>query len=624
MDKKNTNFGGISSALLRENFKQQWYVPALLFILYFLSGIFPVLMMDRESRGYYAQTSLANNNFFFGVFIVFVPLVTACIMIRYYHRADMAFALNSQPYSRGKLFNTNILSGWIFMVLPVVLTGLIYMAVSGSIETPIYGNGIIGWEQAYTVKTALMWIVESISLYTFYYGLCILAGSLVGNTVTQILGSLVFYGLVPALAGIFLLFSEYCLPGYSSSSEAILKVIMYSQPILGGLLSSATEIVLPDRIWYLVAGLLLILIAKFICNRAKLEKVGDSMIFRPVEAVVTVVITFIGGAILGLLFGYVFDNSLGMFLLGAFVGAAISFFLVKIILARSIRIFNKTNLKTFIAALVITFLFISSFVMDVTGFGRRVPGDSDIASVNVKGVSENILMLNSYDIYDEEGFYIKNKVFTEDEEFISKVTELHQYIADNKLYDFKGSENAPSMEVRLEYVLKNGKTFERFFNIRVDEKAEELLRDIANDKAMDEVMLIPEALKNGATRADIEIQIWKNDEDVEYHYGEIPGSGREDIARFIDLYNEDRKDDVITEVANKYEEYVPDETYDKPVTGEALYAYVNIYYKSTNSDAYDHNPNESYEPCVRIGVGRDDEKTFEFIKELCEKYPADY
>ncbi len=624
MDKKNTNFGGFSSALLRENFKQQWYVPALLFILYFLSGIFPVLMMDRETRGYYAQTSLANNNFFFGVFIVFVPLVTACIVMRYYHRADMAFALNSQPYSRGKLFNTNILSGWIFMVLPVVLTGLIYMAVSGSIETPIYGNGIIGWEQAYTVKTALMWIVESISLYTFYYGLCILAGSLVGNTVTQILGSLVFYGLVPALAGIFLLFSEYCLPGYSSSSETVLKVIMYSQPILGGLLSSATEIVLPDRIWYLVAGLLLILIAKFVCNRAKLEKVGDSMIFRPVEAVVTVVITFIGGAILGLLFGYVFDDSLGMFLLGALVGAAISFFLVKIILARSVRIFNKTNLRTFVAALVITVLFISSFVLDVTGFGGRVPGNSDIASVNVKGVSENILRLNSYDIYDEEGTYIKNEVFTEDGEFISKVTELHQYIADNKLYDFKDNENAPSMEVRLEYVLKNGKTFERFFNIKVDEKAEELLKDIANDKAVDEIMMIPEALKNGATRADIEIQFLKNGEEIGYYYGEIPGSGKDDIAKFIEQYNKDRKDDVITEVANRYEEYPNDETYEEPAAGETLYAYVNIYYRSTDPDAYDHNYYEGYEPCVRIGVGRDDEKTFEFMKELCEKYPADY
>ncbi len=623
MDKNRTNFGGFSSALFRENFKQHWYVPALLFILYFLSGIFPVLMMDRESRGFYALTSLANNNFIFGVFMVFMPMVTACIVMRYYHRADMAFALNSQPYSRGKLFNTNIHSGWIFMVLPVLLTGLIYMAVSGSIETPIYGNGIIGWEQTYTVKEVLIWMAESISLYTFYYGLCILAGSLVGNTVTQILGSLVFYALVPTLAGIVLLFSELCLPGYSSSSEAILKVIMYSQPLLGGMLSSATEIGLPDRIWYLIAGFLLIFIAKYICSKAKLEKVGDSMIFRSVEAVVTVVITFIGGAVLGLLFGFVFNDSLGMFLLGALVGAAISFFLVKIILARSIRIFNKTNLKTFIAALVITFLFISAFVLDITGFGGRVPGDSDIASVNVKGVSENVLRLNSYDVFDEEGFYFKNKVFTEDKDFIAKVTELHKYIADNKLYDFKDSENAPSMEVRLEYVLKNGKTFERSFNFIVDEKAEELLRDIANDKAVKDIMLIPETLKTGATRADIDLQYVENEKEVGYYYGEIPGSGKEDIARFIDMYNEDRKDDVITEVANRYEEYPGGEAYE-PVIGETVYGYVNIYYRSSDPDAYDRDPYESYEPCVRIGVGFDDKETLELIKELCEKYPADY
>jgi len=49
MDKNRTNFGGFSSALFRENFKQHWYVPALLFILYFLSGIFPVWGF-RESK----------------------------------------------------------------------------------------------------------------------------------------------------------------------------------------------------------------------------------------------------------------------------------------------------------------------------------------------------------------------------------------------------------------------------------------------------------------------------------------------------------------------------------------------------------------------------------------------
>ena len=623
MDKKKSNFGGISPALLRENFRQLWFIPALLFILYFLSGIFPVLMMDREDRGYYASACLANNNVFFGMFIVMIPMITACIVMRYYHRADMAFAMNSQPYSRGKLFNTNVLSGWIFMVVPVVLIGLIYMAVSGSVELPVYGNGVIGWEQAYTVKDALMWILESISLYTFYYGLSVLAGSLVGNTVTQILGSMVFYLLVPALAGIVLLFSEYCLPGYTSSSEFILHLIMYSQPILSGLLSSAFETVLPDRIWYLASGVLMLLIAKSVCKKARLEKVGDSMIFKPVEAVTTVVITFIGGSLLGILFGYVFNDSLGMFLLGAVSGAAISFFLVKIILARSIRIFNRTNLRTFIIALVITVLFISAFVLDVTGFGGRVPEDSSIKSVNAKYVSENVLRLNSYDIYDDENAYVKDSVFTEDKDFIAKVTELHRHIAENKLYDFKEDDKVPTMEVGFEYVLSNGKTFQRFFNIKVDEKAEELLRDIVNDDACDEVIMLPESLKTGASRADMDIQIWKNGEDVAYYFGDIPASGKEDIIKFIDMYNEERKDTVITEVANRYEAGDYQDQTDDPEAGESLYAYMNIYYKSTKTDPDRPNYYEDYEPCVRIGIGADDEKTLAFLKELCEKYPAE-
>lgn len=625
MDKRKIGFGGLSSALLKENFKQQWYVTALLFILYFLSGIFPVLMIDRENRGYYALSSLANNNFIFGVFITFVPMITACIVMRYYHRADMAFALNSQPYSRGKLFNTNVLSGWIFMVLPVLITGLIYMAVSGSIETPIYGNGTVDWEQTYTIKDALIWIVESISLYTFYYGLCILAGSLVGNTVTQILGSLVFYLLVPAMVGIWVLYSDLCLPGYSSSSESVLSVILYSQPLLGKLLSGAVKIVMPDRIWYLISGLLMILIAKFICNKARLEKVGDSMIFKPVEAVVTVVITFIGGAILGVLFGYVFNDSLGMFLLGALVGAAISFFLLKIILERSIRIFNRASLKTLAAALVITVLFVSAFVLDITGFARRVPEESSIVSVDVKGVSESVLRLNEYDMYDSEGFYVKDKVFSEDRDFISKVTALHHYAAENKLYEIKDYEDTPWMQVEFEYSLKNGKTFSRSFDIKVDETADRLLRDIMEDKAVHELMMLPEALKEGAVGADVDIQVWKREDDDSYTYGSIPRSGRDDIKKFIDIYNKDKEDDVIREVANRYESGSYENPGHEPTEGEMLYAYISIYYNSSDEATYDHNSMYGdFEPSVRIGISPEDKNALAFLEELCEKYPADY
>ena len=221
MDKKTNNFGGISSALLRENFRQLWFMPALLFILYFLAGIFPILMMNRESRGEYALSCLGNVNFLFGMFISAMPIVTACLVMRYYHRPDMAFALHAQPYSRGKLFDTQIFTGWLMLIVPVVITGLIYMALSGSIQLPVYGNGTTGWEQAYTAGNVVRWIGESIALYTFYYALCVLAGALVGNTVTQILGSLVFYFVVPALTGIVLLYSESCLTGFDSASDSL-------------------------------------------------------------------------------------------------------------------------------------------------------------------------------------------------------------------------------------------------------------------------------------------------------------------------------------------------------------------------------------------------------------------
>ena len=578
-------------------------------------------MMNRESRGEYALSCLGNVNFLFGMFISAMPIVTACLVMRYYHRPDMAFALHAQPYSRGKLFDTQIFTGWLMLIVPVVITGLIYMALSGSIQLPVYGNGTTGWEQAYTAGNVVRWIGESIALYTFYYALCVLAGALVGNTVTQILGSLVFYFVVPALTGIVLLYSESCLTGFDSASDSFLKIILYSEPLLINV-AGAVDITLPGFPWYFAAGLIILLIAKLITGKAKLEKVGDSMIFGPVEAVVTVVISFIGGAILAILFGALFDDSFGMFLLGAVIGAAISFFIVKLILARTVRIFNGVNLKTFAASVIVLALFLMVFVTDITGFAGKVPADSKIASVNVKGVSENVLRLNDYDMYDSEGVYFKDKVFTDDREFIEKVTALQRYVAENKLYDMKGHDNEPSMDVRFEYVLNNGKTFSRFFTIRVDETAEKMLRDIVNDEKVTEIRMLPEALKSGAVKAEFDIQVLTNGDETDYSYGEIPRSGRDDIIRFIDTYNDDKKDDVITEVAYKYIE--EDEYYDEPASGETIYAYMNIYYDSTDSGSYDRYNDNGYEPCVRVGIGSDDAATLKLIEEFREKYSPGY
>ena len=82
---------GISPALSKENYKMHWYLPVLIFLGYFFTGIFP-LIMNMESLGIlpeentysrwpnYALNSLENENPFFTApfFILHIFLQPTC------------------------------------------------------------------------------------------------------------------------------------------------------------------------------------------------------------------------------------------------------------------------------------------------------------------------------------------------------------------------------------------------------------------------------------------------------------------------------------------------------------------------------------------------------------------
>ena len=52
----------LSSALILENMKRYWYVPALSFLIYFMSGIFPILISKDNLNylGSFVDHSLCN------------------------------------------------------------------------------------------------------------------------------------------------------------------------------------------------------------------------------------------------------------------------------------------------------------------------------------------------------------------------------------------------------------------------------------------------------------------------------------------------------------------------------------------------------------------------------------
>ena len=625
MKNNGTFMGGVSMALMKENFRRQWYLPVLVFVLYFLSGIFPLLFL-KGAAGEYAVVSLHNANFIYNSFITYIPMVAACVMMWYLHKPEKAFAMHAQPYSRGKLFNTHILMGWLMMVIPMILIGIIYMGFSGSLTITDYNTNAA--VQAFTPKDAVLWVLNSISLYTFCYGLAVLAGSIVGNTVTQVLGTLVFYNLVPSLIGTEMLYSGICLPGYEEPSQTTIEILLNSDPMLGGLLSFFAVGISGDvsaeglgyhmiaKGWYFLFGLIFIAIAKYAVYKGKLEKVGDSMIFRTVENIVTVVITFIGGALLGAFFGLMNDDAIFIFM-GALLGGCLAFFLVKLILERTVRIFNARNLKVLAVSMIILLIFIAAFVFDLTGYAKRVPDMNDIKTVDaakVLSISEE-----GYTT-DQEEIYFKDSNETEDEAFINKVTELHRYMTENKLYIYDNDKDGTeTCDLKFTYTLKNGRTMNRKFTISPDEKAKEMISGILNDEVTKESRKIPEDFKQVIKKADISQDIYKTG-GYTNKYATVSGTGsKEEIIRFIDAYNKDKEQeklglDTVVHViyTDNSDGYV-----EEPQEAESNdYLEINIYYE--NKDVEPRY--EGYEPYLTVRVSQNDANSRKVLGELIEKY----
>ena len=185
---KNKGILGVSSALIRENFKLCWYVPALAFLLYFFAGIFPIILnlSDMGSIARYVNSSLNNYNVVYPLYMAGIPLVAAMLMMSFFHKPAKALALHAQPYSRSKLFNSHVVSGWLMCIIPVVLTALLYLVFMR--ETLIYstselvmdslfvtGEPVTDSHNIYTVGAVMMWLASSIGIMTFFYGMYILA-----------------------------------------------------------------------------------------------------------------------------------------------------------------------------------------------------------------------------------------------------------------------------------------------------------------------------------------------------------------------------------------------------------------------------------------------------------------
>ena len=502
---RNKGIFSVSPALIRENFKLCWYVPALAFLLYFFAGIFPIILnlSDMGSIARYVNNSLNNYNVVYPIYMAGIPLVAAMLMMSFFHKPAKALALHAQPYSRSKLFNSHVVSGWLMCIIPVVLTALLYLVfmretlIHTIYETASDSIFVMGSPDTvsiniYTVGAVMKWLASSIGIITFFYGMYILAGSLTGNSAMHLLLSGLFFIIVPALLLIVSTYCESYIEGFVSLPDWVSDVMRCFNPLIM-MITSVMETIVTSKttLTYLVLGLVFIAAGGAAYRLAKLEKVGDSMIFRPVEEIITYLVVFVGMTVFGFFFQSFKSDSKAFLIIGMVTGTLIAFFITKVVMARSVKIFNMKNLKSLGVYVVIAALFTAFTVFDITGISKRLPKLDQVESVSCEYMFEGYEM-DSFASGSFQGLSDIGKLSSP--YVINKVYELHKYVIENELYqqndpfDYYFNSNITYRDdkvlaesVQFVYKYKNGSEFKRSFQFALDDKAAELINDIVTN-----------------------------------------------------------------------------------------------------------------------------------------------
>ena len=553
---KNKNLLALSPALIMENFRMYWYIPALSLVLYFFGGIFPIIVNydDLYKISYTISNNFQNLSWVFLPLLVFVPLVAACVMMSFFHKGNRAFALHSQPYSKSRLFNSQIFTGWLMCVLPLIVMSLLYLLlmkeVSPDASSSLYkvSDYSLASENVYTAGAVLGWLGDSLVIVTFFYGMFVFAGSLVGTGVMQLLICGVFFIIVPAMIFIINTFCETFLLGYVGMSDFMESLMLEANPVFRIISGWGESPGLALEMKYLAAAVIMLCLARFAYGKAKLEKVGDSMIFRATEEILTYLITFIGMTTFGSILYGITNDKRSMLILGMVVGGLVTFLIVKIVIARSIKVFNKKNLASLCIYILIAALFTGFTVFDLAGFAKRLPGEDKIESVKLETSTFWYASSSTY-MYTTDGTGVPaSPVYSTDPEVIAAMLELEKYIVENDLASkdavtMKDSASDDAQLIRenatFEYKLKNGSNFKRGYYFILDEESKALINKIACSEDWKSLFIGADKVNlAGFESATIETYSLRSDY---YDESEKISISREDVEKLVAARDEDFK-----------------------------------------------------------------------------------
>lgn len=443
--KSRASYFSISIPLIKENLRRFWAIPAIGFLAYFLSSSFPILMSyDNLNNMYgYIKMCLTNLQPFFMATHLIMPIITAVIIFRYIQSSSSVTALHSMPFTRAQLYNSNILSGLILIIVPLLANEIIlqiiakptydnYMYIHNESMSTILSSDAIN---IFTRSNVLQWFWQSLIIVLVIYAIAVFAGMVTGNVVMHLSLAFGFNFLAPALYATFIAYCSSYLYGYTSTGAH--ENILISLSPFTKIFDSTGNFSIPLQIYYVLSVILILVVSYVLYLNRKMEKTGDSLIFNFMIPTICYLISYFGMTLMGYYFKSLNDNELNSelyFYAGLAAGAIIFFAIGRMIVLKTPRIFNKYSLKSFTVFTILAVLFISTITLDLTGFENRVPNINKVNEISLSrfDFTNNEIRFRPY-LYRNKNFKDEyNAFYFSNPQNIEAFIGLHQDIVKNK------------------------------------------------------------------------------------------------------------------------------------------------------------------------------------------------
>ncbi len=387
----------VNKSIIKSDIRRYWYLGvAFMFGILLLVAI-PAI--DNSTREYASDFRYIADLGLVG--ILPYGIVMPSILFSYLHKKSAVSATHALPLKRESIFVSHVISGVILTVIPLVVNALIMLSVD-----KIYSPDI------------LKWFGVSLVYCILFSGMSIFASAVAGNVFASVAIPVILILLPIGTAAIFEGIADQYLYGFSHYGNLSLTNVIgnwyFDYESLAGL----------NMLWYIGIGAVFAVIGFFCYKKRALENNSSVTAFRVLNPVFMYGVAVYGG-LLGAFYIVAVADIFSLWL-------AIPFGILGITVARMLitKTFKPRGIiKPSIVLVAIIAVLYTIFGLDITGYEKRIPDISEIASVNVSGRRDDY---DKYTYHNGTRYYVApeaiEKTDLTEKEDIEKVLALHRSV----------------------------------------------------------------------------------------------------------------------------------------------------------------------------------------------------